>query len=145
MPIRLSKKFGSFKPFLFEELYRKARAERAEGKDIMSLAVGDPDVPTDSRIVERALQKVRDAATHRYPNTKGNENLRKAFSEWHKRRHGISFHHGKEVSILVGSKEGIAHLPLILPDPGDDCLIPDPTYPTYSTGVVLARGPGGGQ
>ncbi len=140
MKIKFSRNFRQFRPFLFEELYRQAAAERAKGRDIISLAVGDPDIPTDRGIVARAAAEVKKAANHRYPNTKGNETLRKAVAAWHKRRHGLSFHPSDEVSILIGSKEGIAHLPLAVLDPGDLCLIPDPTYPTYRTGVVLAGG-----
>ncbi len=140
MKIELSERFRSFKPFLFEELYRKERAERARGKDIISLAVGDPDIPTAPEIVACAVNEVRKGANHRYPNTKGNENLRTEISAWHKRRHGLNFHHNDEVSILIGSKEGIAHLPFVVLNEGDYCLIPDPTYPTYRTGVVLSGG-----
>ena len=140
MKIELSDKLKTFKPFLFEELYRKASAERAKGKDIISLAVGDPDIPTAAGIVNCAVSEVRKGLNHRYPNTKGNENLRRAVSAWHKRRHGLSFHPSDEVSILIGSKEGIAHLPFVVMNEGDYCLIPDPTYPTYRTGVVLAGG-----
>ena len=140
MKIELSEKLKSFKPFLFEELYRKERAEKAKGKDIISLAVGDPDIPTARGIVNCAVSEVRKSLNHRYPNTKGNENLRKEISAWHKRRHGLTFHHSDEVSILIGSKEGIAHLPFVVMNPGDYCLIPDPTYPTYRTGVVLSGG-----
>jgi len=138
--IELSEKLKSFKPFLFEELYRKEKEERAKGKDIISLAVGDPDIPTSPEIVDWAVSEVRNRANHRYPNTKGNENLRKEVSAWHKRRHNLSFDHNKEISILVGSKEGIAHLPFVVMNEGDYCLIPDPTYPTYRTGAVLAGG-----
>lgn len=140
MKIELSDKLKLFKPFLFEELYRKERAERALGKDIISLAVGDPDIPTARGIVDCAVTEVRKGLNHRYPNTKGNEHLRREVSAWHKRRHGLSFHPNDEVSILIGSKEGIAHLPFVVMNPGDYCLIPDPTYPTYRTGVVLAGG-----
>lgn len=140
MKIELSDKIKTFKPFLFEELYRKEKSERAKGKDIISLAVGDPDIPTDPGIVACAAAEVKKGRNHRYPNTKGNENLRKEVSAWHKRRHGLDFHYIDEVSILVGSKEGIAHLPLVVMNPGDNCLIPDPTYPTYFTGVLLAGG-----
>jgi LL-diaminopimelate aminotransferase len=140
MKIELSDKLKSFKPFLFEELYRKERAERAKGKDIISLAVGDPDIPTSPEIVNCAVREVKNGRNHRYPNTKGNENLRKDISAWHKRRFGLDFHHNDEVSILIGSKEGIAHLPFVVMNAGDYCLIPDPTYPTYRTGVVLAGG-----
>ncbi|MBI4351875.1 MAG: aminotransferase class I/II-fold pyridoxal phosphate-dependent enzyme [Elusimicrobia bacterium] len=140
MKIEFSENFKLFKPFLFEELYRKERAERAKGKDIISLAVGDPDIPTARGIVDCAVSEVRKGLNHRYPNTKGNENLRGEISAWHKRRHGLSFHPTDEVSILIGSKEGIAHLPFVVMNPGDYCLIPDPTYPTYRTGVVLSGG-----
>ena len=140
MKIEFSGKFKSFPPFLFEELYRKERAERSKGKDIISLAVGDPDIPTAPEIVSCAVKEVRNAPNHRYPNTKGNENLRKEIAAWHKRRHGLTFHPTEEVSILIGSKEGIAHLPFVVLDEGDYCLIPDPTYPTYRTGVVLSGG-----
>ena len=140
MKIELSEKLKLFKPYLFEELYRKERAERAKGRDIISLAVGDPDLPTAPEIVARAMDELRDCRNHRYPNTKGNENLRKEVSAWHKRRHGLHLDPEKEVSILVGSKEGIAHLPFVLLNPGDYCLIPDPTYPTYRTGVLLSGG-----
>lgn len=140
MKIELSETIKSFKPFLFEELYRKERAERARGKDIISLAVGDPDVPTDRRIVSCAVGEVRKGLNHRYPNTKGNENLRREISAWHRRRHGLDLHPSGEVSILIGSKEGIAHLPFVVMNRGDYCLIPDPTYPTYRTGVVLCGG-----
>jgi len=77
MGIELSAKLKSFKPFLFEGLYRKERAERAKGKDIISLAVGDPDIPTDARIVADAIKELKNGRNHRYPNTKGNENLRR--------------------------------------------------------------------
>ncbi len=140
MKIELSEKLRSFKPFLFEELYRRERAERAKGRDIISLAVGDPDIPTDRRIVADAVKEIRIGRNHRYPNTKGNENLRREISAWHRRRHGLDFHHNDEVSILIGSKEGIAHLPFVVMNAGDYCLIPDPTYPTYRTGVVLSGG-----
>ncbi|OGR76509.1 MAG: hypothetical protein A2X32_12070 [Elusimicrobia bacterium GWC2_64_44] len=140
MKIEISDKLKSFPPFLFEELYRKERAERAKGRDIISLAVGDPDIPTDRRIVADAVSEIKKAPNHRYPNTKGNENLRREISAWHKRRFGLDFHPSDEVSILIGSKEGIAHLPFVLLNAGDYCLIPDPTYPTYRTGVILAGG-----
>ncbi|MFA6434487.1 MAG: aminotransferase class I/II-fold pyridoxal phosphate-dependent enzyme [Elusimicrobiales bacterium] len=140
MKIELSDKLKQFKPFLFEELYRKERAERAKGRKIISLAVGDPDLPTAPEIAAYAAREVRKAANHRYPNTKGNENLRKEICAWHKRRHGLDFHCDYEVSILIGSKEGLAHLPFTVLNAGDYCLIPDPTYPTYKTGVLLSGG-----
>lgn len=140
MKIELSKKLKLFPPFLFEELYRKEKEERAKGKNIISLAVGDPDIPTHPEIVETAVNEIRNPTNHRYSNTKGNERLRRAISNWHKRRHNLSFDPDKEVSVLIGSKEGIAHLPFVIINEGDYCIIPDPTYPTYKTGVILSGG-----
>lgn len=138
--IKLSSNLKKFKPFLFEELYRKERAEREKGRKVISMAVGDPDIPTHPDIVNFALKETQNYLNHRYPNTKGNLNLREAVSRWHARRHGVKFHPSDEVSILIGSKEGIAHLPFIAMEKNDICLIPDPTYPTYRTGVLLNGG-----
>ncbi|MEW6011988.1 MAG: aminotransferase class I/II-fold pyridoxal phosphate-dependent enzyme [Elusimicrobiota bacterium] len=138
--MKLSNFMKLFKPYLFEELYRKAGYFRKKGVDVINLAIGDPDIPTDSGIVKKAVEEIKNPANHRYPNTKGNEVFRKAVSYWHKRRHGINLDYDKEISILIGSKEGIAHLPLVLMNEGDYCLIPDPTYPTYRTGVWMVGG-----
>ncbi|GAB4028941.1 MAG: LL-diaminopimelate aminotransferase [Elusimicrobiota bacterium] len=138
--IKLSSNLKKFKPFLFEELYRKEKAEREKGRKVISMAVGDPDIPTHPDIVDFALRETQNYLNHRYPNTKGNINLREAVSRWHTKRHGVKFHPSDEVSILIGSKEGIAHLPFIAMEKKDICLIPDPTYPTYRTGVLLNGG-----
>lgn len=138
--IKLSSNLKKFKPFLFEELYRKERAEKTKGKKVISMAVGDPDIPTHPDIVEFAIKEIQNAINHRYPNTKGNQNLREAIARWHKRRHGIDFHPYDDISISIGSKEAIAHLPFAVMEKKDICLIPDPTYPTYRTGVLLSGG-----
>ena len=138
--MKLSNFMKLFKPYLFEELYRKARHYRNNGIDVINLAIGDPDIATDNLIVEKAIEEIRNPKNHRYPNTKGNEVLRKAVSNWHKRRHCIKLDYEKNISILIGSKEGIAHLPLVLMNKGDYCLICDPTYPTYRTGVWMVGG-----
>ncbi len=135
--IKLSSNMKKFKPFLFEELYRKERAEREKGRNVISMAVGDPDIPTHQEIVDFAIKESKNYINHRYPNTKGNLNLRQAISRWHEKRHGIKFHPDDEISVLIGSKEGIAHLPFVVLEKKDICLIPDPTYPTYKTGVLL--------
>lgn len=138
--MKLSKFMKLFKPYLFEELYRKARHFREKGVNVINLAIGDPDIPTDFRIVKRAVMEIKNPHNHRYPNTKGNDLFRKSISSWHKRRHGIKLDYDKEISILIGSKEGIAHLPLVLMNEKDICLIADPTYPTYRTGVWMVKG-----
>lgn len=137
---KLSNFMKLFKPYLFEELYRKAAMCRKNGMNVINLAIGDPDIPTDRRIVDVAVAETKNPKNHRYPNTKGNEQLRKSISNWHKRRHGILLDYNDNISVLIGSKEGIAHLPLVLMNRGDYCLICDPTYPTYQTGVWMVGG-----
>ena len=138
--VKLSKFMKKFKPYLFEDLYRKAKQEKERGVDVINLSVGDPDIPTHPIVVDAAIEEIKKPHNHRYPNTKGNDLLRKAISAWHRRRHGIDLHPYDEISILIGSKEGIAHLPLVLMNRGDLCIIPEPTYPTYRTGVWLVDG-----
>lgn len=140
MNVKLSKFMNVFKPYFFEDLYRKAQEEKRKGKDIINLAVGDPDIPPNRLIIDYAVREIKKAENSRYPNTRGNERFRKAVSGWHRRRHGIKLDYEKNISLLVGSKEGIAHLPVVLMNKGDICLICDPTYPTYRTGVWLVNG-----
>ncbi|MGC8867156.1 MAG: aminotransferase class I/II-fold pyridoxal phosphate-dependent enzyme, partial [Elusimicrobiales bacterium] len=106
--VKLSNFMRKFKPYFFEELYRKAKAEREKGKDVINLAVGDPDIPTHYVVLERAIDEIKKPENHRYPNTKGNDYLRHTITNWHIKRHGVRFHPYDEVSILIGSKEGIA-------------------------------------
>ncbi len=138
--MKLSKFMKYFKPYFFEELYRKAKEYRNKGVNVINLAVGDPDLPTHNLIVKKAIEEIKKPENHRYPNTKGNETLRKAISKWHKKRHGLNLDITNDISILIGSKEGIAHLPLVIMNKNDICLIPDPTYPTYRTGVWMVGG-----
>ncbi len=138
--VKLSKFMQKFKPYLFEELYRRAKNEKEKGRDVINLAVGDPDIATHSIVIEKAIEEIKKPENHRYPNTKGNEYLRKTIANWHFKRHGVKFHPDDEISILIGSKEGIAHLPLVLMNEGDLCLICEPTYPTYRTGVWMVGG-----
>lgn len=138
--IKLSYFMKKFKPYLFEELYRKAKNEREKGRDVINLAVGDPEIPAHPVVVEKAIEEIKKTQNHRYPNTKGNDYLRKTISLWHRKRHMVDFHPYDEISVLIGSKEGIAHLPLTVMNEGDWCLICNPTYPTYRTGVWMVKG-----
>lgn len=138
--VKLSNFMKLFKPYLFEELYRKAKLYREKGIDVINLSVGDPEMGADKRITNYLVNEIKNIETHRYPNTKGNETLRKAIVKWHKKRHDVEFDYNNNITILIGTKEGIAHLPLVLMNKNDVCLIPDPTYPTYRTGVWMVGG-----
>ena len=130
----------SFPPYLFKELDKKRQEELDKGKDVISLAVGDPDLPTPAPIVDFAAAEIKKSANHSYPYGRGSSRLRRAIAAWHLTRHGLKLDPETEVTVLIGSKEGLAHLPLALMDRGDAALIPDPAYPACKTGVLLAGG-----
>jgi len=138
--MKLSQKVEKLPPYLFVEVNRKITERRAKGDDIVSFAIGDPDIPTPSHIIERLCQAAHDPINHRYPESEGLPELRKAISNWYEKRFGVSLNPDTEVAPLIGSKEGIAHIAFCLIDPGDFALVPDPGYPVYSFGTTLAGG-----
>ncbi len=125
-------------PYLFVEIDKAKRRLQAEGKDVIDLGVGDPDLPTPPHILERLKQAADDPANHRYSFTEGLAELREAIARWYARRFGVTLDPNTEVLPLLGSKEGLAHLPLALANPGDVVLVPDPGYPPYRSGAILA-------
>ncbi len=138
--MRLSRRVTGLPPYLFVEISRKIAEKRAKGEEVISFAIGDPDIPTPPHVIERLCQAAQDPANHRYPETEGLPELRQAIAAWYRQRFGISLDSDKEVLPLIGSKEGIAHIALCLIDPGDTALVPDPGYPVYSIGTTLAGG-----
>jgi len=124
--------------YLFVEIDRKRDRALAAGRDVIDLGVGDPDLPTPSFIVEQMAAAVREPGTHGSPPSAGLPALREAVAEWFGRRYGVSLDPAGEVLILVGSKEGIGHLPLAVVDPGQTVLVPDPGYPVYTSAAVFA-------
>ncbi|RLB06865.1 MAG: LL-diaminopimelate aminotransferase, partial [Deltaproteobacteria bacterium] len=127
-------------PYLFAELDRRKAELKAKGVDIIDLGVGDPDLPTPKRIVERMRMEVLNHRNHRYPGYEGLREFREAVSRWYKRRFGVVLDPDDEVLALIGSKEGIAHLPLAFLNPGDYSLITSPGYPVYHAGTIFAGG-----
>jgi LL-diaminopimelate aminotransferase len=125
-------------PYLFVEIDRAKRRLQAEGKDVIDLGVGDPDLPTPAHILERLKSAADDPTNHRYSFTEGLAELREAIARWYGRRFGVTLDPETEILPLLGSKEGLAHLPLALANPGDVVLVPDPCYPPYRSGAVLA-------
>lgn len=136
----LGKKPDAFPPYLFRDLDRRRREEVKKGRDVISLAIGDPDIPTPKPITEFAARAVKKASNHSYPYGRGSAEFRTAVAAWHKKRHGIKLDPDTEILALIGSKEGLAHLPFALIDRGDSVIVPDPGYPPYSTGVLLSEG-----
>ena len=138
--MKLSRRMNSLHPYLFVEISRKIAEKRARGEEVISFAIGDPDIPTPKHIIERLCQAARDPANHRYPETVGLPQLRRAIAGWYHQRFGVDLDPDKEVLPLIGSKEGIAHISLCLLDPGDVALVPDPAYPVYAIGSLMAGG-----
>jgi len=136
----MARRIENLPPYLFVEIVKKINEKKAKGKDVVSFAIGDPDIPTPSHIIERLCQASQDPANHRYPESDGLPELRRSIAEWYKKRFGVSFDADTEVLPLIGAKEGIAHIALCLIDPGDIALITDPGYPVYSIGTMLAGG-----
>ena len=135
-----SKKLKSLPPYLFVEIDKAKRQARREGRDIIDLGVGDPDQPTPKHIIEALYLAALDPSTHRYALDQGMPALRMAIAGWYKRRFGITLDPETEILPMIGSKEGIAHLPLAFLNQGDYSLIPDPCYPPYKGGTILAGG-----
>lgn len=138
--MRTAKRIDELPPYLFAEIDRKVAEARSRGVDIISFGVGDPDLPTAPHVVEALREAVGDSATHRYPSYTGMPELRATIAGWYERRFGVSLDPDEQVQPLVGSKEGIFHLPVAFVDPGDVALVPDPGYPVYETGTILAGG-----
>jgi len=136
----LAKRLNRLPPYLFVEINQRIAELKARGEDIISFAIGDPDLPTPSHIIEHMCQAAHDPANHRYPETAGLPELRQAVAEWYERRFGVTLNPAKEVLPLIGSKEGIGHIALCFIGPGDLALVPDPGYPPFSMGTILAGG-----
>ncbi len=138
--MELSRRIKSLPRYLFAELDKKKQALRQQGRELIDLSVGDPDLPTPHGIIDRMSQEIRHPQNHRYPDYEGLLEFREAVASWYWRRFGVSLDPSAEVMALIGSKEGIAHLPLAFVDPGDYVLVPDPGYPVYRASTILSEG-----
>ena len=138
--MQLAQRVQQLPPYLFAAISRMIEEKRSQGVDVISLGIGDPDLPTPPHLIERLQQAATDPANHRYPESAGLPELREAIARWYASRHGVTLDPETEVVVLIGSKEGIAHLPLCLIDPGDVSLITDPGYPVYDVATMFAGG-----
>ena len=138
--MRLARRIEKLPPYLFTEISKKIAAKRAKGVDIISFAIGDPDLPTPKHIMDSLHEAADNPANHRYPESEGLPEFRQAIADWYQRRFGVGLDRDKEIQPLIGSKEGIANVAYCLIDPGDVALVPDPGYPVYTVGTQLASG-----
>lgn len=137
--MQLANRLDKLPPYLFLEISRKIAEKRAQGADVVSFGIGDPDIPTPQHILDELTKTAQDAPNHRYPESDGLPEMRKSIGDWYKRRFDVDLD-DKEIVPLIGAKEGIAHMALCLIDPGDIALLPDPAYPVYSVGTMFAGG-----
>ncbi|MDP2216840.1 MAG: LL-diaminopimelate aminotransferase [Methanolobus sp.] len=135
-----SDRINRLPPYLFAAIDEAKAKVRAKGVDVIDLGVGDPDQPTPAHIVESMCEAVRDPSTHQYPSYTGMIEFRKAAADWCKQSRGLDIDPATETLTLIGSKEGVAHVPLAFINPGDVVLCPDPGYPVYKIGTQFAGG-----
>ncbi|HEY5526276.1 MAG TPA: LL-diaminopimelate aminotransferase [Candidatus Anoxymicrobiaceae bacterium] len=136
--MRFSQRLDKIPPYLFAEVDRKIAQKKSEGVDVISFGVGDPDMPTPAAVVERLCSEAHKPENHRYPDYYGLKEFRESCSAWLDSRFGITMDPEKEVLPVMGSKEGVAHIALAALDPGDLALVPEPSYPVYAMGTLLA-------
>ncbi len=136
-----TKKLIKLPPYLFEAINILKCDAYARKQDVIDLGMGNPDMPASEHIVEALTDTVTNhPKTHRYPQAKGMLKLRKAIADWYTRTYKVDLNPENEVLVLVGSKEGIAHMSMAYLDPGDYALVPDPSYLVHKNGVILAGG-----
>ncbi len=138
--MRFADRIEKLPPYLFAQISKKVAAKKAQGIDVVSFGIGDPDLPTPQHILDALAEAAREPANHRYPETEGLPDFRRAVAAWYERRFGVRLDADKEVMSLIGSKEGIGHIALCFIDPGDVALVPDPAYPVYAIGTMFAGG-----
>ncbi|TMI78505.1 MAG: aminotransferase class I/II-fold pyridoxal phosphate-dependent enzyme, partial [Bacillati bacterium ANGP1] len=124
--MEIARRMRSIPPYLFADLDRKRAALRAKGVDVINIAIGDPDLPTPPHIIAALTEAARNPATHVYPPYEGTAEFRQAVAGWYAKRFGVSLDPDREVLALIGSKEGLAHIPWVFVNPGDVVLVSDP-------------------
>ncbi len=138
--MKLAKRVQDLPPYLFVGISKAIAKKKEQGIDVISFGIGDPDIPTPKKVLDR-LKKASDVpAHHRYPESEGLPEFRKAVADFYKSRFGVDLDYNNEIINLIGAKEGIAHAPLCFIDPGDKALVPNPAYPVYEIGTMFAGG-----
>jgi LL-diaminopimelate aminotransferase len=138
--MQTARRIAAIPPYLFAEIDRRIAEKRAAGVDVISFGIGDPDLPTPEFIVEELARAAHDPSTHQYPSYFGLPAFREAVADFYRRRFGVTLDPATQVLPLIGSKEGLAHLPWAFVDPGETALVPEPGYPVYEVATILAGG-----
>jgi len=124
-------------PYIFAEMEKLILEKRRQGVNLISLSIGDPDLPPPPFVLETLSREASDPKNHNYSFSQGEPDFRRAVANWYKGRFGVDLNPEKEVIALIGSKEGIANVTRAFVNPGDRVLVPDPAYPVYANGGTL--------
>ena len=138
--MKLAKRVQDLPPYLFVGISKAIAKKKEQGIDVISFGIGDPDIPTPKKVLDRLKKASNVPAHHRYPESEGLPEFRKAVADFYKSRFGVDLDYNNEIINLIGAKEGIAHAPLCFIDPGDKALVPNPAYPVYEIGTMFAGG-----
>jgi len=139
-PIKYATRIKTLPPYLFAAIDEMKQKAIARGTDIINLGIGDPDLPTPTPIIDALSRAAADPKNHQYPSYEGMLSFRKAVADWYRRRFNVTLDPASEVLTLIGSKEGIGHIPLAFVDRGDVVLVPSPGYPVYPVATNFAGG-----
>jgi LL-diaminopimelate aminotransferase len=138
--VEMASRVRNLPPYLFATIDRMKQEAKAKGVDVIDMSIGDPDLPTPDHIVASMKEAVQKPEHHRYPSYEGMLSFRQAVSEWYRSRFNVTVDPRSEVLSLIGSKEGIGHIPLAFVNPGDHVLVPSPGYPVYPVSTLFADG-----
>lgn len=138
--MRFANRVTKLPPYLFTGIAKKIADLRARGIEVINFGMGDPDVPTPEYLQQVMHDAIAKPQNSRYPEYFGKADMRRAIADWYNRRFGVTLEPDSEVLPLIGSKEGIANVALAFTDPGEGALVPDPSYPVYKFGTIMANG-----
>ncbi len=136
MTFEYADRINRLPPYLFAEIEKIIKEKKSQGIDLISLSIGDPDLPPPPFVIEALKQEVADLKSHNYSFSQGEPDFRQAVSEWYKKRFNVDLAHDQVVAVL-GSKEGLANIARAFINPGDQVLVPDPAYPVYANGSTI--------
>lgn len=132
-PIQPADRLNTVSEYYFSIKLKEVAEMNAQGKNVISLGIGSPDLPPSPQTIEELCRVAHQSDAHGYQPHVGVPQLRKAFADWYQRIYGVELDSAKEIQPLIGSKEGILHISLAFLNPGDGVLVPNPGYPTYSS------------
>ena len=137
--IGFSKRLGEVKEYYFSTKLKEVQQLRDQGKDIINMGIGSPDLPPDHTVIQALKQCTDQSNSHGYQSYIGTPSLRKSFAKYYKTTYGVQLNPEGEILPLIGSKEGIMHISMAFLDEGDEVLIPNPGYPTYHSVTRLVK------